>query len=52
VALSDPLQWIIIGVCALGVLGLFVFLMFRLFQTFDKVNRYLDGEEKEPKQPT
>jgi hypothetical protein len=43
---SDPLQWVIIGVFTLGILGLVIYLLVRFSRTLTKVDRYLDSKGK------
>ena len=41
---SDPLQWIIIGVFVVGILGFVVYFILRVFRTLNRVDRYLDSK--------
>ena len=45
---SDPLQWIIIGVFIVGILGFVIYFILRVFRTLNRVDSYLDDREKHP----
>jgi len=45
---SDPLQWLIIGVIIVLFLLFVVYLILRIFRTLNRVDRYLDGKERNP----
>jgi len=45
---SDPLQWIIIGVFIVGILGFVIYFILRVFRTLNRVDSYLDDKEKNP----
>jgi hypothetical protein len=50
--LSDPLEWVIIGVFALGVLGFVVYFLFRVFQTLARADKYLGSKDENLRQST
>jgi len=45
---SDPLQWIIIGVFIVGILGFVIYFILRVFRTLNRVDRYLDDKDRNP----
>jgi hypothetical protein len=53
-AFGDPLQWLIIGILILVVLGLgvVVYVLFRILRTLKKADRYFDRKEKGSGQPS
>jgi uncharacterized protein HemY len=51
-AFNDPLQWLIIGILALVVLGAVAYILLRILRTLNKADRYFDTKEKGAGQPT
>jgi len=47
-AFTDPLQWIIITVFIVGILGFVIYFILRVFRTLNRVDKYLDDEERNP----
>jgi hypothetical protein len=45
-AFDDPLQWVIIGIFVLAVLGAIAYILLRILRTLNKADRYLDSKEK------
>jgi len=44
-AFDDPLQWLVIGIFVLAVLGI-AYILFRILRILNKAERYLDSKEK------
>jgi hypothetical protein len=49
-ALTDPLQFVFIGIVALLVFGGAAYVLFRVLRTLNKIDKYID-DEKDPKKP-
>ena len=50
-ALTDVLQWLVMGVAIAGVLGFIGYVLLRILRTLDKADRYFDSKNKESGQP-
>jgi len=51
-AFGDPLQWLIIGIVVLAVLGAIVYIILRILRTLNKADKYFDKKEKGSGQPS
>lgn len=49
-ALTDPLQWVLIAVVVIGlVIVFFGYLLYRLLRVLNKADKYFDARAKESK---
>ncbi|MGA2200240.1 MAG: hypothetical protein ABSG45_09915 [Nitrososphaerales archaeon] len=51
-ALTDPLQWLVIPFVVLVIVVFVLYLLYRLLRVLDKAEKYFDAKTEEPKQGT
>ena len=48
-SLTDPLQWIVVGILIMGGVALVLYVLYMLIRVLNKADKYFDAKAKESK---